>query len=82
MEEIHAFQALRIAKENARINYAMDEIFKEIKDCAKSGRFKAEIVGKGLEVLNDLEKAICIKRLEKLSYKVEETTLGFVINWE
>lgn len=78
---IHAFEARRIAKENARLNVVMDEIFKTIKENSKMGMFYANFVGGNISALNDLETAICIKRLEALSYKVEKTTTGLDIKW-
>ena len=81
MKEIHAFEATRIAKENARLNAVMDEIFKTIKEHAKLGMFYASIAPCRTSTLNDLEMSICIKRLEALSYKVEKTSRGLNIEW-
>lgn len=81
-KEIHAFEATRIAKENVRLNYVMDEIFNRIKKNARLGMFYAEIVGSPIVSLNDLELGICIKRLTALSYKVEQITTGLIIKWE
>lgn len=80
-KELHAFEAIRIAKENARLNKAMDEIFKTIRNNAYLGMFYAEIAPRETSVLNDLEMSICIKRLEALSYKVEKTNRGLNIEW-
>nr|DAJ39575.1 MAG TPA: hypothetical protein [Caudoviricetes sp.] len=81
MKEIHAFEATRIAKENARLNKTMDEIFKTIRNNAYLGMFYAEIASCETSVLNDLEMSICIRRLEALSYKVEKTNKGLNIKW-
>ena len=81
MEEIHAFEATRISKENARLNFVMDEIFGIIKNNAKLGMFHADIVGSLFASLNDSEQSICIKRLTVLSYKVKKTTVGITIKW-
>lgn len=81
-KEIHAFEAARISKEHARLNYVMDEIFGIIKNNAKLGMFYANIVGSPFSNLNEIEQSICIKRLEALSYKVEKTTVGINIKWE
>lgn len=80
-KEIHAFEAKRIAEENARFNTVMDEIFKTIKEHAKLGMFYAKIVGSPFSNLNEIEQSICIKRLEALSYKVEKTAVGIDIKW-
>lgn len=81
MKEIHAFEAKRISKENARLILVMDEIFSTIKENAKMGMFHADIVGGNISALNDLEMSIVIRRLEKLSYKVEKTAVGINIEW-
>lgn len=81
MKEIHAFEATRMSKENARLNYVMDEIFKVIKENAKLGMFYADIPPCKTSALNDIEKDICVRRLEALSYKVEKTNTGLNIQW-
>lgn len=80
-KEIHAFDAIRMAKENARLNAVMDEIFKTIKEHAKLGMFYANIVGGNISALNDLKMSIVIRRLEALSYKVEKMATGLNIEW-
>ena len=81
MNEIHANEATRISKENARLNKSMDEIFKTIKANAKLGMFYADIPYSVVN-LNELEQSIIFKRLSNLSYKVTKITTGIRIEWD